>query len=79
LTKARRPHKGRIVAVGDLAWPDKNFFSIQLAKLGNRSQQGRRLARYPGKSLECRRREREIQAFLLPDPLAYLWLKGQCL
>jgi len=26
--------KGKIVAVGDLAGPDKNFFSIQLAKLG---------------------------------------------
>jgi NitT/TauT family transport system substrate-binding protein len=26
--------KGKIVAVGDLGGPDKNFFSIQLAKLG---------------------------------------------
>src|SRR5256714_14342973 len=26
--------KGKIVAVGDLAGPDQNFFSIQLAKLG---------------------------------------------
>src|SRR5437879_7063950 len=26
--------KGKLVAVGDLAGPDKNFFSIQLAKLG---------------------------------------------
>jgi NitT/TauT family transport system substrate-binding protein len=67
--------KGKIVAVGDLAGPDKNFFSIQLAKLGidpNREVDWRA---YPGNLLNLAVEKGEVQAFLASDPLAHLWLK----
>src|SRR5437879_1006609 len=67
--------KGKIVAVGDLAGPDKNFFSIQLAKQGidpNREVDWRP---YPGNLLNIAVEKGEVQAFLASDPLAHLWLK----
>ena len=50
--------KGKIVAVGDLAGPDKNFFSIQLAKLGIDPNKEVDWRAYPGNLLQPRGRER---------------------
>lgn len=67
--------KGKIVAVGDLAGPDKNFFSIQLAKLGLDPNKDVDWRPYPGNLLNLAVEKGEVQAFLSSDPLAYLWLK----
>ena len=67
--------KGKIVAVGDLAGPDKNFFSIQLAKLGIDPNKDVDWRAYPGNLLNLAVEKGEVQAFLSADPLAYLWLK----
>jgi NitT/TauT family transport system substrate-binding protein len=67
--------KGKIVAVGDLAGPDKNFFSIQLAKLGIDPNRDVDWRPYPGNLLNLAVEKGEVQAFLSADPLAYLWLK----
>ncbi|WP_128927191.1 ABC transporter substrate-binding protein [Bradyrhizobium guangxiense] len=67
--------KGKIVAVGDLAGPDKNFFSIQLAKLGIDPIRDVDWRAYPGNLLNVAVEKGEVQAFLSSDPLAYLWLK----
>jgi len=67
--------KGKIVAVGDLAGPDKNFFSIQLAKLGIDPNKDVDWRVYPGNLLNIAVEKSEVQAFLSADPLAYLWLK----
>ena len=67
--------KGKIVAVGDLAGPDKNFFSIQLAKLGIDPNRDVDWRAYPGNLLNVAVEKGEVQAFLSADPLAYLWLK----
>jgi sulfonate transport system substrate-binding protein len=67
--------KGKIVAVGDLAGPDKNFFSIQLAKLGVDPNADIDWRAYPGNLLNVAVEKNEVHAFLSSDPLAYLWLK----
>ena len=67
--------KGKIVAVGDLAGPDKNFFSIQLAKLGVDPNADVDWRAYPGNLLNVAVEKKEVHAFLSSDPLAYLWLK----
>jgi NitT/TauT family transport system substrate-binding protein len=67
--------KGKIVAVGDLAGPDKNFFSIQLAKQGIDPNKDVDWRAYPGNLLQLAVEKREVQAFLASDPIAYLWLK----
>jgi NitT/TauT family transport system substrate-binding protein len=67
--------KGKIVAVGDLAGPDKNFFSIQLAKQGIDPNQDVDWRAYPGNLLQLAVEKGEVQAFLAADPIAYLWLK----
>ena len=67
--------KGKIVAVGDLAGPDKNFFSIQLAKLGVDANADVDWRAYPGDLLNVAVEKKEVHAFLSSDPLAYLWLK----
>jgi NitT/TauT family transport system substrate-binding protein len=67
--------KGKIVAVGDLAGPDKNFFSIQLAKQGIDPNKDVDWRAYPGNLLPLAVEKREVQAFLASDPIAYLWLK----
>src|SRR6201989_3579489 len=67
--------KGKIVAVGDLAGPDKNFFSIQLAKLGIDPNRDVEWRAYPGNLLNVAVEKGEVQAFLSSDPLGYLWLK----
>ena len=65
--------KGKIVAVGDLAGPDKNFFSIQLAKLGIDPNKDIDWRAYPGNLLNVAVEKGEVQAFLSSDPLAYLF------
>jgi NitT/TauT family transport system substrate-binding protein len=67
--------KGRIVAVGDLGGPDKNFFSIQLAKQGIDPNKDVDWRVYPGNLLQLAVEKGEVQAFLASDPIAYLWLK----
>jgi NitT/TauT family transport system substrate-binding protein len=67
--------KGKIVAVGDLAGPDKNFFSIQLAKQGIDPNKDVDWRAYPGNLLQLAVEKGEVQAFLASDPIAYLWLK----
>ncbi|MGY4512910.1 ABC transporter substrate-binding protein [Bradyrhizobium sp. USDA 3650] len=67
--------KGKIVAVGDLGGPDKNFFSIQLAKLGIDPNKDVDWRAYPGNLLNVAVEKGEVQAFLSSDPLGYLWLK----
>jgi NitT/TauT family transport system substrate-binding protein len=67
--------KGKIVAVGDLAGPDKNFFSIQLAKQGIDPNKDVDWRAYPGNLLQLAIEKGEVQAFLASDPIAYLWLK----
>src|ERR1700761_7499980 len=67
--------KGKTVAVGDLAGPDKNFFSIQLAKLGIDPNRDVDWRAYPGNLLNIAADKGEAQAFLAADPLACLWLK----
>jgi NitT/TauT family transport system substrate-binding protein len=67
--------KGKIVAVGDLAGPDKNFFSIQLAKQGIDPNKDVDWRAYPGNLLQLAVEKNEVHAFLASDPIAYLWLK----
>ncbi|HEY8336669.1 MAG TPA: ABC transporter substrate-binding protein [Tardiphaga sp.] len=67
--------KGKVVAVGDLAGPDKNFFSIQLARQGIDPNKDVDWRPYPGNLLQLAVEKGEVQAFLASDPIAYLWLK----
>jgi NitT/TauT family transport system substrate-binding protein len=69
--------KGKTVAVGDLAGPDKNFFSIQLAKQGIDPNKDIDWRAYPGNLLQLAVEKGEVQAFLASDPIAYLWLKDR--
>jgi sulfonate transport system substrate-binding protein len=67
--------RGKSVAVGDLAGPDKNFFSIQLTRLGIDPNKDVDWRVYPGAVVNVAADKGEVQAFLASDPLAYLWLK----
>jgi NitT/TauT family transport system substrate-binding protein len=67
--------KGKVVAVGDLAGPDKNFFSIQLAKQGIDPNKDVEWRQYPGNLLQLAVEKGEAQALLASDPIADLWLK----
>src|SRR6266705_6465536 len=69
--------KGKIVAVGDLGGPDKNFFSIQLAKQGIDPNKEVDWRAYPGNLLQLAVEKGEVQAFLASAPIAYLWLKAR--
>src|SRR6202022_3971453 len=55
--------------------PDKNFFSIQLARQGIDPNKDVDWRAYPGNLLQLAVEKREVQAFLASDPIAYLWLK----
>src|SRR5258708_32219130 len=68
--------KGKIVAVGDLAGPDKNFFSIQLAKQGIDPNKEVDWRAYPGDLLQLAVEKGEGPAFLASAPIGSLWLKG---
>jgi NitT/TauT family transport system substrate-binding protein len=67
--------KGKVVGVGDLAGPDKNFFSIQLARLGLDPNKDVDWRVYPGNLLQLAADKGEVQAVLASDPIAFLWLK----
>jgi NitT/TauT family transport system substrate-binding protein len=67
--------KGKVVAVGDMAGPDKNFFAIQLAKASIDPNSDVEWKQYPGNLLRLAAEKGEVQAFLASDPIAYLWLK----
>src|SRR6266700_5577906 len=56
--------KGKIVAVGDLGGPDKNFFSIQLARQGIDPNKDVAWRAYPGNLLQLAVEKGEVQAFL---------------
>ena len=66
--------KGKIVGVGDLGGPDKNFFSIQLSKQGIDPIKDVDWRVYPGNLLQLAVEKGEVPAFLASDPFAYLWL-----
>src|SRR5260370_6819142 len=61
--------KGKTVAVGDLAGPDKNFFSIQLAKQGIDPNKDVDWRAYPRNLLPIPVEERENPVFLPPLPV----------
>ncbi|UGV26729.1 ABC transporter substrate-binding protein [Rhodopseudomonas boonkerdii] len=67
--------KGKVIAVGDMAGPDKNFFSIQLAKVGLNPDKDVEFRQYPGNLVRLALEKGEAQIGLASDPLAYLWLK----
>jgi NitT/TauT family transport system substrate-binding protein len=67
--------KGKVVAVGDLAGPDKNFFSIQLAKQGIDPNSDVNWRQFPGNLLQLAIEKGEAQVALASDPIADLWLK----
>jgi sulfonate transport system substrate-binding protein len=67
--------KGKTVAIGDLAGPDKNFFSIQLAKAGIDANKDVDWKQYPANLVRVAAEKGEAHAFLASDPLAYLFLK----
>ncbi|MDB5655984.1 MAG: transporter substrate-binding protein [Tardiphaga sp.] len=67
--------KGKTIAVGDLAGPDKNFFSIQLAKAGINPEKDVEWRQYPANLVRAAVEKGEAQIGLASDPLAYLWLK----
>ena len=69
--------KGKTVGVSDLAGPDKNFFSIQLAKRGIDPSADVDWRAYPGDLLRLAVEKGEVQAFLTTDPIGYLWLKDK--
>src|SRR4030081_3565624 len=67
--------KGKIVAVGDLGGPDKNFFSIQLAKQGIDPNKDVDWRAYPGNLLELAVAKGEGSGFLASPAVGSLWLK----
>jgi NitT/TauT family transport system substrate-binding protein len=67
--------KGKAVAVDDLAGPNKNFFSIQLAKAGVDPNKDVDWRQYPGNLVRLAAEKGEVQAILASDPLAHVWLK----
>ena len=68
--------KGKIVGVGDLGGPDKNFFSIQLSKLGIDPIKDVDWRVYPGNLLQLAVEKGEVQAFLASDPIALSLAEG---
>src|SRR4051812_39937270 len=60
--------KGKVVAVGDMAGPDKNFFSIQLAKAGIDPARDVEWRQYPGNLLPLAVEKGEAHALLAGDP-----------
>lgn len=64
--------KGKTVGVSDLAAPDKNFFSIRLAKLGIDPLKDVEFRAFPADLLPVALQKGEIQAFTLGDPLGWV-------
>jgi NitT/TauT family transport system substrate-binding protein len=64
--------KGKSVGVADLGAPDKNFFSIRLAKLGFDPLTDVNWRVFPADLLPVALQKGEIQAFTLGDPLGWV-------
>lgn len=64
--------KGKVVGVNDLGAPDKNFFSIRLAKLGFNPLADVEWKVFPADLLPVALQKGEIQAFSLGDPLGWV-------
>jgi NitT/TauT family transport system substrate-binding protein len=64
--------KGKTIGVADLGAPDKNFFSIRLAKLGLDPAKDVDWRVFPADLLPVALQKGEIQAFTLGDPLAWV-------
>ncbi len=64
--------KGKVIGASDLAAPDKNFFSIRLAKLGIDPLKDVEFRAYPADLLPVALQKGEIQAFTLGDPLGWV-------
>lgn len=64
--------KGRTIGASDMGAPDKNFFSIRLAKLGIDPLNDVQWKVYPADMLSVALRKGEVQAFTLGDPLSWV-------
>jgi NitT/TauT family transport system substrate-binding protein len=64
--------KGKTVGASDMAAPDKNFFSIRLAKLGIDPLNDVEWKIYPADLLSVALQKSEVQAFTLGDPLGWV-------
>ncbi len=64
--------KGKAVGVTDMAAPDKNFFSIRLAKLGIDPINDVQFRVFPGDLLPVALKKGEVQAFCQGDPLGWV-------
>jgi NitT/TauT family transport system substrate-binding protein len=68
--------RGKTIAISDQASPEKNFFSILLAKKGINPVKDVEWRQYPLDLLALAVEKGEAQALAGSDPLAYIWLKG---
>jgi NitT/TauT family transport system substrate-binding protein len=64
--------KGKTIGVTDMAAPDKNFFSIRLAKLGFDPVNDVQFRVFPGDLLPVALNKGEVDAFTLGDPLGWV-------
>lgn len=64
--------KGKTVGITDMAAPDKNFFSIRLAKLGVDPINDVQFRVFPGDLLPVALKKGEVQAFCQGDPLGWV-------
>jgi NitT/TauT family transport system substrate-binding protein len=64
--------KGKTIGVGDLAGPDKNFFSIVLKKQGIDPERDVAWRQYPGDLLGVALQKGEVQAIAFYDPQIFL-------
>jgi NitT/TauT family transport system substrate-binding protein len=67
--------KGKSIAVADMAGPDKNFFSILLAKKGIDPIKDVEWRVFPGELVRAAVDKGEAHALVGSDPRTYLWLK----
>ena len=64
--------KGKSIGVTDMAAPDKNFFSIRLAKLGIDPISDVQFRVFPGDLLPVALKKGEVDAFCQGDPLGWV-------
>ena len=64
--------KGKTVGVSDLAAPDKNFFAIELSRLGIDPVNEVEWRQYPADLLGVALQKGEVKAFSLSDPLGWV-------
>ncbi|WP_419830442.1 ABC transporter substrate-binding protein [Methylobacterium sp.] len=67
--------KGKTIAISDQASPAKNFFSLQLAKVGIDPDSGVTWRQYPADLLNLAVQKGEAQALAEGDPRTWIWLK----